>query len=105
MEIQEKSQEISREIKNMSAEQMLERMSDMRKTLLTLEWDRKHNQIHIGMESRYNKLKEEYQALEKQLNELRSVEKDEAKEVKAESSEELVEPVEPEKVKSEEGVL
>lgn len=80
MEAQEDLDKTSHETKNMSAEQVLERMSDMRKTLLTLEWDKKQNQIHFGMEEKYNKLKEEYKALEKQLSALKDLEKEEKKE-------------------------
>ena len=110
METQEKSQEISKsdkasETKNESLENIRERMSDMRKTLLTLEWDRRHNQIHIGMESRYNKLKEEYGALEKQLSELKAlekeetekeeIEKEETEDIEAKAVEDIKEPEEP----------
>lgn len=90
METQEKSDNN----KNLKEEDILERLSDMRKTLLTLEWDKKHNQIHFGMEEKYNKLKEEYEALEKQLNALRALEKEEEKgveESKEEAEEKIIE--------------
>lgn len=93
MEAQEKPDVLSEEIKNMSAKQVAERMSEMRKILLTLEWDKNHNQIHVGMEEKYNKLKEEYASLENQLNELKTLEKEQEKtplQPKVESREELI---------------
>ena len=36
------------------------RLSDINKKLLTMEWDRKHNQLNAGMETKYAQLKEEH---------------------------------------------
>ena len=40
-----------------------EELREVRKRLLTLEWDKKHNQLNAGMESAYRELKERYKAL------------------------------------------
>jgi hypothetical protein len=90
MEAQEKPDVLSHEIKGMSEKEVLKKMSDMRKTLLTLEWDKNHNQIHMGMEEKYNKMKQEYDALEAHLNTLKTLGKQEEKEVEAGEKEELV---------------
>ncbi len=52
---------------NKQTEGMKERLSEVRKRLRTLEWDKKHNQLNAGMEAKYTELKEECANLEKQL--------------------------------------
>ncbi len=84
METQQKSDET----KEISLEQLETRISYVRKTILTLEWDKKHNQIHVGMEERYHRMKEEYEILEKQLAAMRLLEKDEPVEEAEEPEEE-----------------
>jgi hypothetical protein len=49
-----------------------ESMDNIRKRLLTLEWDKKHNQLNVGMESSYNDLKAKYKELEEQKAKLKS---------------------------------
>lgn len=49
-----------------------ENMNQIRKRLLTLEWDKKHNQLNVGMESSYNELKAKYKELEEQKAKLKS---------------------------------
>jgi len=52
------------EINSLSMTEIESRMDMMRKTLLTLEWDKKMNQINSGMESRLLSLRQEWSAME-----------------------------------------
>ena len=45
-----------------------EKLGDINKKLLTMEWDKKHNQLNIGMESKYTELKAEHDKILKQIN-------------------------------------
>jgi hypothetical protein len=53
-------------------ETLEENMDFVRKRLLTLEWDKKHNQMNSGMESSFNELKARYKELEDQKAKLKS---------------------------------
>ena len=44
-----------------------ERMVELKKRLLTLEWDKAHNQLNSGMAARFEELKTEYETLQKKL--------------------------------------
>jgi len=45
-----------------------EKLGDINKKLLTMEWDKKHNQLNIGMESKYTELKAEHDKILKQID-------------------------------------
>jgi len=45
-----------------------ERLSIIRKRILTMEWDKEHNQFNIGLQSRYDELKKEYEHYNAVLN-------------------------------------
>lgn len=62
-----------KEEKELLMEQLMTQMSSLRKKLLTLEWDRKHNQLHMGMNEKLDKMKNEYTDLEGQLDQLRGI--------------------------------
>jgi hypothetical protein len=49
-----------------------EGLDAIRKRLLTLEWDKKHNQLNAGMESSYNELKAKFKELEEQKAKIKS---------------------------------
>lgn len=59
---------------SMSAKELRERLDYLRRNLLTLEWDKKHNQLNRGMESRFEELKKEYTELKGRLPEGASAE-------------------------------
>jgi len=48
--------------------ELKEKLSDINKRLLTLEWDKKHNQLNAGMEEKYTELKAEHDKLLAQIN-------------------------------------
>jgi hypothetical protein len=48
--------------------ELKEKLGDIKKKLLTMEWDKKHNQLNIGMESKYAELKAEHDKILKQIN-------------------------------------
>ena len=48
--------------------ELKEKLGDINKKLLTMEWDKKHNQLNIGMESKYTELKTEHDKILKQIN-------------------------------------
>jgi hypothetical protein len=49
---------------------MLEqRLSELRKRVMTLEWDKSHNQLNSGMEEKYILIKAEFEALQKKVGE------------------------------------
>jgi hypothetical protein len=49
--------------------ELKERLSNINKRLLTLEWDKKHNQLNAGMEEKYAELKAEHDKLVAEINE------------------------------------
>ena len=48
--------------------ELKEKLGDINKKLLTMEWDKKRNQLNIGMESKYTELKAEHDKLLKQID-------------------------------------
>jgi len=48
--------------------ELKEKLGDINKKLLTMEWDKKHNQLNSGMESKYTELKEEHDKIVKKIN-------------------------------------
>jgi len=63
-EVETKSEELSEEQQTA----IKEKLSDINKRLLTLEWDKKHNQLNAGMEVKYTELKAEHDKLIAQMN-------------------------------------
>ena len=47
---------------------MKERLNEIKKKLLTLEWDKDHNQLNFGMQGKYSELKEEHSKLTAMIN-------------------------------------
>ena len=45
-----------------------EKLHEINKKLITMEWDKRHNQLNAGMESKYAQLKAEQDKLLKQMN-------------------------------------
>ena len=48
--------------------QLKERLGEINKVLLTMEWDKKHNQLNIGMEDKYTELKAEHEKILAKIN-------------------------------------
>ena len=46
-----------------------ERLGEVNRVLLTLEWDKQNNQLNPGMESKYQKLVTERKELNKKISE------------------------------------
>ncbi len=49
-----------------------EKLSQVRKRILTLEWDRENNQLNSGMLKQYEDLKKELNLLNEKLRSIRS---------------------------------
>ena len=47
---------------------MKEKLSDLRKRIMTLEWDKSHNQLNSSMEAKYAQIKTECDALQKKVD-------------------------------------
>jgi len=45
-----------------------ERLGQINKQLLTFAWDKDHNQLNIGMESKYTELKAEHDKIMAKIN-------------------------------------
>lgn len=50
-----------------AAEELRGRIAYLRKRALTLEWDKRHNQLNAGMESKFEEIKKELAELEPKL--------------------------------------
>jgi hypothetical protein len=48
--------------------ELKEKLGDIDKKLMTMEWDKSHNQLNAGMESKYTELKEEHDKIIKKIN-------------------------------------
>lgn len=57
-----------------------ERLNYLKKTLLTMEWDRSQNQFNQGLEAKYNSTKEELEKLKKEASSLNPSEQEPAAE-------------------------
>ena len=44
-----------------------EKLGEIDKKILTMEWDKDHNQLNMGMESRYVELKAEHDKIVEQI--------------------------------------
>ncbi|MBI2143410.1 hypothetical protein HYU20_03665 [Candidatus Woesearchaeota archaeon] len=53
---------------NMPLSDMKEKLRDMRKRLMTFEWDKSHNQLNSSMEMKYSQIKTECEALQKKVD-------------------------------------
>ena len=53
---------------NMPLGEMKELLRDMKKRLMTLEWDKSHNQLNSSMEMKYSQIKVECEALQKKVD-------------------------------------
>ena len=47
---------------------MEEKLYELRKRIMTLEWDKSHNQLNSSMEMKYAQAKTELEALQKQVD-------------------------------------
>ncbi|MAG16314.1 hypothetical protein CMO88_04590 [Candidatus Woesearchaeota archaeon] len=48
--------------------ELKEKLNEIDKRLLTMEWDKRHNQLNAGMEEKYTELKTEHDKLLAQIN-------------------------------------
>ena len=48
--------------------ELKEKLGEINKKLLTMEWDKEHNQLNAGMESTYTELKTEHDKIVAQIN-------------------------------------
>ncbi|MBI2176449.1 hypothetical protein HYU40_03850 [Candidatus Woesearchaeota archaeon] len=53
---------------NMPLSDMKERLRDMKKRIMTLEWDKSHNQLNSSMELKYSQIKTECETLQKKVD-------------------------------------
>jgi len=53
----------------MEKEELNEKISELKKKIMTLEWDRQRNQINFGKTQQLNEFKKELEKLEKQPEE------------------------------------
>lgn len=53
---------------NMPLSDMKEKLRDMKKRLMTFEWDKSHNQLNSSMEMRYSQIKTECETLQKRVD-------------------------------------
>ena len=65
-----KMQEVQEE--KMPLEEMKEKLSDLRKRIMTLEWDKSHNQLNSSMEAKYAQIKTECEALQKKIDDVKA---------------------------------
>ena len=56
------------EVSEMQIYEMKERLNELNRKILTLEWDKEHNQLNFGMEGKYSELKEERSKLTERIN-------------------------------------
>ncbi len=52
----------------MEKDELKKRMSELKKRIMTLEWDKQHNQIHIGHDRQLEEMKKELKEIKKELN-------------------------------------
>ena len=62
------NEESSKEISEPQMSRMKERLNEIKKKLLTLEWDKDHNQLNFGMQGKYSELKDEHSKLTAMIN-------------------------------------
>ena len=67
-------------LESLSGDALIEKYDDVRRKVLTLEWDKRHNQINSGMEVRYEELKKDFDVLKEKVRVVREAEAKEAPE-------------------------
>lgn len=50
------------------ASELKERLESVDKQLMTMQWDKEHNQLNAGIEGKYAKLKAEHDSIVKKMN-------------------------------------
>ncbi len=55
-----------------SLETMKEQLRDLKRQLMTFEWDKSHSQLNSGMEAKYIQVKAAYESLSKQVEEMKA---------------------------------
>ena len=50
------------------ASELKERLESVEKQLMTMKWDKEHNQLNAGVEEKYAKLKAEHDAIVKKMD-------------------------------------
>ncbi len=64
--------EMKMQEEKMPLEEMKEKLSDLRKKVMTLEWDKSHNQLNSSMEAKYAQIKTECEALQKKVDDVKA---------------------------------
>ena len=53
---------------NVPLSDLKEKLRDMKKKLMTFEWDKSHNQLNSSMELKYSQIKVEFETLQKRVD-------------------------------------
>ncbi|MBI2145614.1 hypothetical protein HYU18_04825 [Candidatus Woesearchaeota archaeon] len=59
-------------IQDSNLETMKEKLLDLKRQLMTFEWDKSHSQLNSGMEARYIQVKAEFESLNKKVEDLKA---------------------------------
>lgn len=51
---------------------MVEKLAELKKRIMTLEWDKSHNQLNSSMEAKYLLIKAEFESLQKKVDAIRA---------------------------------
>ncbi len=57
---------------NMPLSDMKEKLRSMKNRIMTLEWDKSHNQLNSSMELKYSQIKTECEALQKKVDSMQA---------------------------------
>ncbi len=57
---------------NVPLSDMKEKLRDMKKRIMTLEWDKGHNQLNSSMEMKYSQIKVECETLQKTVDNIQA---------------------------------
>ncbi len=57
---------------HMPLSDMKEKLREMNKRLMTLEWDKSHNQLNSSMELKYSQIKVDFEALQKKVESMQA---------------------------------
>lgn len=55
-----------------SIETMKEQLLDLKRQIMTFEWDKSHSQLNSGMEAKYAQAKAAYESLNKKFEEVKA---------------------------------
>ena len=55
-----------------SMETLKEQLLDLKRKLMTFEWDKSHSQLNAGMEAKYVQTKADYESLNKKVEDLKA---------------------------------